>query len=509
MGVCGTEVLMLSASQKVSLRKACLVANISYDFAVAWRNSNRMPSRPEALETALADNSADDFRGLRRRSGLLVESFKAICKIVKSLLPGQSPIGSASDLISASNAIREEARRIEDEERAAKLAGISWTKGGTQAEATVPCMTPGVQQRPPNPLHTLIENLRLFIHALWPYHQAESQLQVEQARAPWNVLKRVFWETHRVPPEALRALADPALAYCSQRGRSGKERVATIEEAANVVVDLATLHACARPSFYSNQNETEQVWDRQGDLLQRAQTAMDKLRRLAAIIGDDWQWDGQLPWDLSSLGPPAVHEANGIRNVANETVVDIPPGLVEDTQTNLGGHDTEAPSRSVEGDPRGVPPQPRLENWALGLEACNKWYLFKLVKGAWRLQKRFPDVSKGREANLLKALAEGGGFLPKTVAFRLERETYSGGDIEALMNMIKPAISKLRRKIRAAIQFKHPKVDPLPFDDHRFGWLAKIEIGYAAQADGEHLGADQRLRFKSRSQLSKDEQADL
>jgi hypothetical protein len=151
---------------------------------------------------------------------------------------------------------------------------------------------------------------------------------------------------------------------------------------------------------------------------------------------------------------------------------------------------------------------PRWKDWAIGLEVGNKWHLFRITKGEWRQQRVVNGISKGRQAKLMVALAEGGGFLARDEAVKLERSTFSGGEIDTLMGKIKPEISKLRGVIRTAIGVNNPKADPLPFDDAQVGWRAEIEIGYAEQEDGEHLGGERRLRFKTYHELTKDERAD-
>ena len=154
---------MLNESQVAVRRKACVVANIAYEFAVDWRDSGRPPSLPDALTKALADISADDFRGLQQQSGPIAASLITVRNTVKDLRAGQSVLGSASDLLSAFRTISEEARRIEDEEKVAKLDGISWTHnvvlGGTapipSAQATKPPHEAAFQAA-----HCLAERLR-------------------------------------------------------------------------------------------------------------------------------------------------------------------------------------------------------------------------------------------------------------------------------------------------------------------------------------------------------------
>jgi hypothetical protein len=69
----------------------------------------------------------------------------------------------------------------------------------------------------------------------------------------------------------------------------------------------------------------------------------------------------------------------------------------------------------------------------------------------------------------MKALAEGGGFLPKEMALKLERKHFTAGDVDEMMSLIKPEISKLRAAIRNAFGITNAKADPLPYDDNARG----------------------------------------
>jgi hypothetical protein len=145
---------------------------------------------------------------------------------------------------------------------------------------------------------------------------------------------------------------------------------------------------------------------------------------------------------------------------------------------------------------------PRWNQWALGLEAGNKWHLFRRIKGQWQQEKLFRGISQGRQATLMEAFAEHGGCLRKIEALKLERATYSSADVEKLMGLIKPELTKLRAAICKAIGIRDPKADPLPFINEQSAWRAEIEIGYAVQQDGEHVGGEKRLRFKTREEMT-------
>jgi hypothetical protein len=158
----------------------------------------------------------------------------------------------------------------------------------------------------PNPLHLLIYWLDGFIKAMWPCHQAENEAERKEALARWHAWSSPFWARYKIPVEAERALADPAFAWCCQRGFIKDSTTTTIEQAANYVVLLARTHPCCAPLVYANTKDAEQKWEGQGKLLLLASTACDEMRRLAAIAGEAWVWDGRLPWETQSAvtSPP-------------------------------------------------------------------------------------------------------------------------------------------------------------------------------------------------------------
>jgi hypothetical protein len=170
--------------------------------------------------------------------------------------------------------------------------------------------------------------------------------------------------------------------------------------------------------------------------------------------------------------------------------------------------ESEAQTSLLPSGTSGVSLRPRWNHWALGVEAGNKWHLFRQVAGEWRPQRVVGGISKGRQAKLMKAFADRGGFLAKVDALKLERPSYSAGDIDRIMNYIKPELARLRETIRKATGVQNTDTDPLPFDGARKGWQAVIQIGYAVQEDGEHVGGEKRLRFKVRAELTQDESAD-
>jgi hypothetical protein len=153
-------------------------------------------------------------------------------------------------------------------------------------------------------------------------------------------------------------------------------------------------------------------------------------------------------------------------------------------------------------------PKPRWRDWAIGLEHGKRWHLFKRHAGEWYQHKLVEGISMGRQQRLMTAFADGGGSLTKSQALKLELEHYSAGDVDRLMGVIKPEISRLRGIIRVAIGVNDDRADPLPFDETNTVWRAEIQIGYATQEDREYLGGEHRLRFKIREQLTVEDRAD-
>jgi hypothetical protein len=183
----------------------------------------------------------------------------------------------------------------------------------------------------PIALHELIDQLYKFINAVSQSHQAMTQEERAKVKATWPGLTGPFWATHRIPTEALRGLADPAIAWCSQKGFSGPEYVAIIEKAADSVIALAKRPPYGDPSVYSNPKEAQPMWERQGERLLRAQKGLNDLRRLAAQAGAAWQWDSRLPWDPTpeQHRPVAAKPRSGVRMSSPEEAIRIAGQLIK------------------------------------------------------------------------------------------------------------------------------------------------------------------------------------
>jgi hypothetical protein len=223
--------------------------------------------------------------------------------------------------------------------------------------------------------------------------------------------------------------------------------------------------------------------------------------------------------DLSSAGQTIREEAKRIEEAERQRHLDSiarthpePTPNEGATVGNVGAESTEKENgHQVESElnsTNAAAVKPQWHRVAIGLEAGNKWHLFRQFKGEWRQHKLVTGISKGRQASFLKALADHGGFLTKVEFLKSQRETFSGADVGKLMNTIKPEISKLRKAIRTAASVTDTRADPLPFETQQNGWRAAIKIGYAVQDDGDHLGGERRLRFKTREELSGDERMD-
>jgi hypothetical protein len=142
-----------------------------------------------------------------------------------------------------------------------------------------------------NPLHGLIDTLTQFISALTQCHHASKNDEKEQTLNDWQAVSGAFWQTYRFPDEAIRGLADPVLAWCSQKGFRNQDHIATIENAAHFVTELAKRTVpCALPELFADY-EARKQWDRQDEFLLAALRARSDLSRLAALTGEVWRGD--------------------------------------------------------------------------------------------------------------------------------------------------------------------------------------------------------------------------
>jgi hypothetical protein len=193
------------------------------------------------------------------------------------------------------------------------------------------------------------------------------------------------------------------------------------------------------------------------------------------------------------LVPRAVLEA--LRHLANVLA------LLGEAQSGQKG--CASPPKDTAPTRKAADANQRLENWAIGLEHADSWVIFQKHKGKWREMGKLPlPRSAKRDAALLEAIADKGGFLSKIDAIKIVTPHPSAMEASRIFkNEIKPAMSRLRKKVREALGITG-KGDPLPWDEPAHGWRAKIQIGYAVMPDTEHAGASQRLTFQSKEETA-------
>jgi hypothetical protein len=144
----------------------------------------------------------------------------------------------------------------------------------------------------------------------------------------------------------------------------------------------------------------------------------------------------------------------------------------------------------------------RMADYAIGQDHSRSWVVFAKYQGHWREKRKLtPSISKKTEETLIVAFADGGGILGKYDAIRLFADKPSADVAQKIFeNTVKPAMSRLRNKLRTALNL--PKdVDPLPWEESSKGWQAAIQVGYAVPNDSAHAGASCGLTFKTRKDL--------
>jgi hypothetical protein len=156
-----------------------------------------------------------------------------------------------------------------------------------------------------NPVHEIADQLYRLLNAIHVCHRAASKAQHDAADTAWQSITVPFWKVHRLPSEALRGIADPALVWLRKNGVSDQEGVAAIEAAAQWVVNLAKHQPCALPRLYANPADAESIWRAQEQLLLNGNSVLDALRRVAALAGVEWKWDRRLAWDVPATAPSA------------------------------------------------------------------------------------------------------------------------------------------------------------------------------------------------------------
>jgi hypothetical protein len=195
---------------------------------------------------------------------------------------------------------------------------------------------------PSNPLHELIEQLGQFIPAFWQCHHAATKADKDEALKSWLTVIDPFWTAYHLPSEAIRRLADPALAWCRRQACSSQEQIATVENAVRCVTELAMVTTpCALSSVYANKKEAEEIWESQGVLLMAALDSRNALRRLTALAGVEWQEDGRMPLDSGSNN---LTRAQTPAPTAPEAVIDSTNRSAQTTSATDNNAATTAPA---------------------------------------------------------------------------------------------------------------------------------------------------------------------
>jgi hypothetical protein len=157
---------------------------------------------------------------------------------------------------------------------------------------------------PSNPLHDLIILLDQLLHAFRQVHQASTEEARDQAEMAWEALTGPFWQRHRFPMEAHRALADPILAWCRRNGFDSTDHVVTVGQAITFLTNLARCHPIACVALRSRSSEVRREWERQLEIHKQALKMWDNLRELAALTGEPWPKDGHLPQEAGTAPAP-------------------------------------------------------------------------------------------------------------------------------------------------------------------------------------------------------------
>jgi hypothetical protein len=215
-------------------------------------------------------------------------------------------------------------------------------------------------------------------------------------------------------------------------------------------------------------------------------------------------WVEVVPWHWPDIPriPPEV-----LDDVERAARALMPQGLAQPAQDATpppGGGDRAAVESGNGQADRPI----NLRDYAIGLEDGRKWHLFRLIKHEWRPLRALQGIAKGKQQSLLEALARQEGILSRVDAVNLGGKAITGELAKKRWEIIKSEMSNIRQRIRNALKITGKRVDPIPWSEGGSGWHALIQIGYAVQEDGEQTGGESRLRFKMRSELSRDERAD-
>jgi hypothetical protein len=155
---------------------------------------------------------------------------------------------------------------------------------------------------PGNPLHKLISIIDRFSPLLWACHCANTNEQGQQAFDAWLAETRRFWLSYEDPDDAIRALADPAIAWCKQNGCDDAESVSMVEGAVEFIAAFALTNPPAKPFSFTGDDEEKKLHRGVGERLRKADEWKNTLRKLAGRTGDAWEpQDGLLVETMPSF----------------------------------------------------------------------------------------------------------------------------------------------------------------------------------------------------------------
>ena len=145
-----------------------------------------------------------------------------------------------------------------------------------------------------NPIHNLLDRLTAFSKMFWDWHHASTSEALNKAIDTQQALSQPLWKPHPFQglEDAVRWLADPALAWLTRQGFQRPEYAELVEEAAEAIVGIAQSSFTAMPKVYSTTYTTEEKlwsrWHEQGEKLLAVRRLIHRVQRLAALTKEPW-----------------------------------------------------------------------------------------------------------------------------------------------------------------------------------------------------------------------------
>jgi hypothetical protein len=226
---------------------------------------------------------------------------------------------------------------------------------------------------------------------------------------------------------------------------------------------------------------------------------------------------GSLIQGLRRIGEPARRLRQELQRRWQEgRVADFPGGAevgeIEDRSSSESKTRLSPEKPSSEAGTTSIAHESKFHHLAFGMEAGNRWHVFKKYGKEWRHQGPLKGVAKGRQEELLAAFAEGEGYMSKDEALKLAGKSSLKNNKMKLFSNIKSELSHLRQLIRKTAGLpevaKGIRLDPLRWERSSHGWRAEVSIGYAITKDDDHIDSNNRLRFKLYHELTQDERID-